>query len=71
MIRLATGRTALFGAMLVVALLAFLPMRLVLGAAGLGDEGLVARRVEGSVWSGSLADAGAAGLRLGVREGSV
>ena len=34
MIRLTTGRAALFGAMLLVALLAFLPLRLVLGIAG-------------------------------------
>lgn len=65
MIRLATGRAALFGAMLVVALVAFLPLRLVLGAAGLGDAGLTARRVDGSLWGGSLVEASAAGLRLG------
>ncbi len=64
-IRLGTGRLALFGAMLVAALLAFLPLRLVLGAAGLGEAGLTARRVEGSVWGGTLAEASAAGLRLG------
>ncbi|MGI4733322.1 MAG: type II secretion system protein N [Janthinobacterium lividum] len=64
-IRLASGRVALFGAMLVLALVAFLPLRLVLGAAGLGDAGLTARRVDGSVWGGSLTEASAAGLRLG------
>lgn len=65
MIRLATGRWALFGAMLAAALIAFLPLRLVLGAAGLGDAGLTARRVDGSLWGGSLVEADAAGLRLG------
>lgn len=62
---LSTGRLAFFGAALVVALLASLPLRLALGAAGLGEAGLTARRVDGSVWGGSLAEASAAGLRLG------
>jgi general secretion pathway protein N len=65
MIRLRTGRVALFGAMLVAALLALLPMRLVLGAAGVGDVGLSARAAEGSVWAGRLRDTRAGGLDLG------
>lgn len=65
MIRLRTGRAVLFGVMLVVALLAFLPMRLVLGAAGVGEVGLTARAAEGSLWAGRLRDARAGGLDLG------
>lgn len=65
MIRLSTGRVALFGALLVAALIAFLPLRLVLGAAGVDMAGLTARRADGSVWAGSLSEASAAGLRLG------
>ena len=65
MIRLTTGRAALFGAMLLVALIVFLPMRLVLGAVGAGDAGFAARHADGSVWAGSLSEASAAGLQLG------
>jgi general secretion pathway protein N len=65
MIRLTTGRAALFGALLVVALFVFLPLRLVLGIAGIGDAGLTARAVEGSVWSGTLRDARAGDIALG------
>lgn len=64
-IRLRTGPTALFGAIFVVALIVFLPMRLVLGWIGLGDLGLTARQVSGSVWFGELTEAQAAGFALG------
>ena len=71
-LRLATGRTALFGAMLVVCLLALLPLRLVLGMVGLGEQGLTARRVGGTLWGGRLVEArfgevalGDVGARLG------
>jgi general secretion pathway protein N len=64
-IRLRTGPAALFGAIFVVALIALMPMRLALGWAGLGDLGLSARRVRGSVWLGELSEAEAAGLDLG------
>ena len=70
-VRLATGRTALFGAMLVAALLAFVPLRLVLGLFGLGEQGLTARHVDGGLWGGRLVEArfgevalGDAGARL-------
>lgn len=70
-VRLATGRTALFGALLFAALLALAPLRLILGLFGLGEQGLTARRVDGSVWSGRLVEArfgevalGDAGARL-------
>ena len=56
-IRLTTGPAALFGAMLLVALIVFLPMRLVLGWVGLGDEGLVARAVTGTIWGAALNEA--------------
>lgn len=65
MIRLRTGRAALFGALLLAALILFLPLRLVLGAAGVDAAGLTARRADGSVWAGTLTEASAAGLRLG------
>lgn len=64
-IRLRTGPTALFGAIFVVALIVFLPMRLMLGWIGLGDLGLSARQVSGSVWFGELTEAQAAGFALG------
>lgn len=64
-VRLRTGPAALFGAIFVVALIAFLPMRLMLGWIGLGDLGLSARQVSGSMWFGELTDAHAAGFALG------
>jgi general secretion pathway protein N len=64
-IRLRTGPAALFGAIFIVALVGFLPMRLMLGWIGLGDLGLTARQVRGSVWFGELSDAHAGGLALG------
>lgn len=64
-IRLATGRTALFGAMLFTALLVFIPLRLVLGWFGLGEAGLSARRVAGSLWSGRLVEARFGEVALG------
>lgn len=64
-IALATRPSVLFGAMLVAALLATLPMRLVLGAVGLGDQGLVAREVRGSVWAATLSEARFGDVTLG------
>ena len=59
-----TRPAALFGALLLLALLACLPLRLVLGWVGVGDQGLSARRVDGSIWAGRLVEAriGDAGL---------
>lgn len=64
-IRLRTGPAALFGAIFVVALIALLPMRLALGWAKLGELGLSARQVRGSVWLGELREANVAGLDFG------
>jgi general secretion pathway protein N len=64
-IRLATGPGLLFTAAFVVALIAFLPMRLVLGWIGLDDTGFTARAVGGSVWSGSLTEARFGELAVG------
>lgn len=64
-IRLRTGPTALFGAIFLAALIVFLPMRLVLGWIGLGDLGLTARQVTGSLWFGELHEAQAGGFALG------
>ena len=57
MIRLTTGRRALFGAFLIVALSILVPLRAVLGWTGIGDAGLSAREVTGSLWSGRLVEA--------------
>ncbi|MBB4153035.1 general secretion pathway protein N [Sphingomonas jinjuensis] len=64
-LRLSTGPAALFGAMMLAALLFFLPLRLVLGWAGVGEAGLTARRVGGIVWDGRLYDARFGDLMLG------
>lgn len=64
-LRLRTGPAALFGAMFAVALVVFLPMRLALGWAGAGEQGLVARAVTGSVWGATLSEAKFGDLGLG------
>lgn len=69
--RLRTGPAALFGAMLLVILLALLPLRLVLGAAGVDAMGLSARAVTGSIWSGTLREARIGRLPLGDLDASV
>ena len=53
-IRLPLGRSLLLLCALLIALAAFLPMRLALGWLGLGDKGITARAVQGSIWSGRL-----------------
>lgn len=70
-IRLATGPVALFGALMLAALIVFLPMRLVLGWVGLGDQGFSARTVSGSVWDGRLNEARFGDLALGSLDASV
>jgi general secretion pathway protein N len=55
----------MFGAMFVTALILLLPLRLVAGWAGLGDAGLSARAVHGSVWLGTMDEAAAGGVALG------
>ena len=64
-IRLTTGPVAIFGAVFVVALLALLPMRVALGAIGIGEQGLTARSVEGSIWGGTLREAQVGRIALG------
>ncbi|SDA28748.1 type II secretion system protein N [Sphingomonas sp. NFR15] len=64
-IRLTTGPVTIFGAVFVVAALALLPMRVALGAIGVGEQGLSARAVEGSVWSGTLREAQVGRVALG------
>ncbi|HXH17263.1 MAG TPA: type II secretion system protein N [Sphingomonas sp.] len=64
-IRLKTGPAALFGGMLLIALIVFLPMRAVLGWVGVGDEGLVARRVTGTIWGSTLTETRFGDLALG------
>lgn len=64
-IRLRTGPAALFGAMLLIMLVIFLPMRLALGWFGAGEQGLVARRVGGTIWGATLSEARFGDLPLG------
>ncbi|KQM63693.1 type II secretion system protein N [Sphingomonas sp. Leaf17] len=63
--RLRTGPGVLFGAMLAIALVVFLPMRLVLGWFDVADSGLVARRVSGTIWGATLAEARVGDLTIG------
>ena len=63
--RLATRPLVLFAAMLLASLLIFLPMRLALGIAGVGEQGLRARSVSGSIWGGTLSEARFGELPLG------
>jgi general secretion pathway protein N len=64
-IRLATGPRAFFGAAFVIALILFLPLRLAMGWFDLGNTGLTARDVQGSVWFGTLREANFGGVALG------
>lgn len=64
-IRLDTRPVALFGGLAVLALIVFLPMRLVLGLVGLGESGLSARVVTGSIWYGRLVEARIGDLAIG------
>jgi general secretion pathway protein N len=64
-IRLTTRPAVLFAAMLLIALVVFLPMRLVLGWAGAGEAGLLARSVAGTIWGSTLREARFGDLALG------
>ena len=64
-LRLPLGRRALLIAAFVIALIISFPMRLALGAIGLGDSGVSAREVRGSVWFGRLTEARAGTIPLG------
>lgn len=63
--RLATGPAALFGAIVLVALIALLPLRLVLGGFDLEGSRIAAREASGSVWAGHLREAEVGGIALG------
>ena len=64
-IALATRPRTLFLALFALAMVAFLPLRLVLGWAGLDAQGFSARAVSGSLWSGRLSEARFGDLALG------
>lgn len=64
-LRLTTGPVALFGAVFVVALVALLPLRLLLSWFDLDRTRIAAREATGSVWSGALHEAEAGKLALG------
>jgi general secretion pathway protein N len=59
------GPALIFAAMLVVALLLLLPLRLALAAAGLADTGLAAQSVTGSLWAGRMNGTVWRGMLLG------
>lgn len=65
MIALKTRPIALFGGMMLAALIALFPMRLALGVFGLAGEGLSAREVAGPVWWGGLNEAHYGNVALG------
>ena len=64
LVRLPFGRTLFFLNAFFLALIALLPMRLALDWLGVGERGVAAREVQGSVWYGALKEAqlGTAGL---------
>jgi general secretion pathway protein N len=64
-IPLRTGPGVLFGLFLLVALVVFLPMRLAMGWLGLGEQGLTARRVSGTIWGATVSEARYGDLALG------
>lgn len=64
-LRMTTRPSVLFAAMLIVALIVFLPMRLALGMTGLAEEGLSARRIGGTIWGGSMVEARFGEVALG------
>jgi general secretion pathway protein N len=65
MIRLSASPLTIFGAVFVAALIVLLPMRLVLGMLGVGEQGLTAREVGGSMWDGSVREAQVGRIALG------
>lgn len=64
-LRLRTGPVALFGAVFVIALIALLPLRLVLGWFDFDRTRIAAREATGSVWYGALHEAEAGQVALG------
>jgi general secretion pathway protein N len=63
--RLKTGPVAMFGAVFVLALIALMPMRLVLGWFDLDRTGFAARAATGTIWSGSLHEGQLGSIALG------
>ncbi len=63
-VRLPFGRTLFFLGAFFLAMIALLPMRLALDWFGVGERGVAAREVQGSVWYGALKETqlGTAGL---------
>ena len=70
-LRLKTGPVALFAAVFVVALVALLPLRLVLGWFDLDATRLAARDATGSVWWGTVREAQVGALGLGDLDASL
>jgi len=68
---LRTRPAVLFAGLMLIGLIVFLPMRLALGWAGLGEEGFTARRVTGSIWAGTIEDAMFGDVALGSLDASV
>lgn len=64
-IRLPIGRTLFFLGAFFLSLLALLPLRVAIDWFGLGNRGLAAREVEGSVWYGALREAQIGSVGLG------
>ena len=59
------GRIALFGGLLLLALVIFMPLSLALSLSGLTGQGLSARSASGTVWSGKLVEARVGRLAVG------
>jgi general secretion pathway protein N len=64
-LRLSPRGWAICAAAFVLALLVFLPLRVGVGLFGLGEMGIAARTVHGSVWSGQAEELQAGAFRLG------
>jgi general secretion pathway protein N len=64
-IRLPIGRTLFFLGAFFLSLVALLPMRMAVDWFGLGNRGLAAREVQGSVWFGAFKEAQFATAGLG------
>ncbi len=64
-IRLPLGHGALFACLTLAALVLLFPLGFALSALGLRDDGLTARAVSGSIWSGRLDEAAFGSLALG------
>lgn len=63
--RLTTGPAALFGALFALALVALLPLRLLLSGYDLEHSRIAAREASGSVWSGHVREAQVGDVALG------